>query len=181
MHICKRYTDPRVNAANPEGDVIGYDGKLYVFLGVSRAGSGIYRPEDEVAEAEAHGFHVWRKGAHDVDAVQGKRQFKKELIPVGIVEEADDEKKDLAYRMLMSFYPLNASHRVWLEGEGWRDVFSITACYVHFQLTTGWNITTRKHHLMFWRRMTSHQGAAYVQPLLMSWVRMRCLVFPAFI
>ena len=103
VHICKRYTDPRVNAANPEGDVIGYDGKLYVFLGVSRAGSGIYRPEDEVAEAEAHGFHVWRKGAHDVDAVLGKRQFKKELIPVGIVEEADDEKKDLAYRMLMSF------------------------------------------------------------------------------
>ena len=123
VHICKRYTDPRVNAANPEGDVISYDGKLYVFLGVSRAGSGIYRPEDEVAEAEAHGFHVWRKGAHDVDAVQGKRQFKKELIPVGIVEEADDEKKDLAYRMLMSFYPLKASHRVWLEGDGWRDVF----------------------------------------------------------
>lgn len=25
VHICKRYTDPRVNAANPEGDVIGHD------------------------------------------------------------------------------------------------------------------------------------------------------------
>lgn len=127
--ICKRYTDPRVNAAGAGGDVLGHDGRMYVFLAESKDGYGIYRDEDDVVMAESNGCHVWRKGGYDENAIRGEGSRKKELIPVNIVEEADDTKKDLAYRMLMSLYPLKSSHRDWLVSEGWsQQMFDNMLC-----------------------------------------------------
>ena len=50
--ICKRFTDPRVNAAGAGGDVLGHDGRMYSRTGEEIKGgrTGEYKTEKSKVE-----------------------------------------------------------------------------------------------------------------------------------
>lgn len=118
--VCKRFTDSRV--INPGGDTPGKtNGNFYLFIAESHQGYGIYRDANEVAMAEANGFHIYRKGDNDSDVKYGAAATEKELVPVGINEVTNDSKLDLFYRGLIAKYPLTKTHEAYLRREGWSD------------------------------------------------------------
>lgn len=118
VYICRRFRDARV--INPGGDTPSkVDGGFYLFLSETKDGtSGIYREASDVKAARDAGHKVWQKGA-DYSTIMGPNAVKKDLVPVGINEIADDATLDRFYRELIKLYPINKQGEEYLLKEGW--------------------------------------------------------------